>query len=127
MKLSLAVLAVLLIVSLCAYPIIYADLYAEHTTVELTENVLYGDVSEADGLYVTVHTHCDHRLFWDTTYTFGSKPVTETEFEFTSNRNYYRGENPDYGYDGVEMWINSNIGISSGGGTSNSMDSPVMG
>jgi len=114
MKLSLITVSVLLILSVAVMSSAHAVINSSEDTVEIYETVLYGEKSAAEGFRVKLNTTCGNRLFWDTFYTFGEEPITETEFYFTPNRtNRHTTQEPFY--EGVRIWINSNMGISSSG------------
>jgi len=114
MKFSLITVSVLLILSIVGMSAAHAAVNSNKDTVEIYETVLYGDRTAAEGFRVKLNTTCGNRLFWDTYYTFGEEPLTETEFLFTPNRTNRRTTSEPY-YEGVRIWINSNMGISSSG------------
>lgn len=64
-------------------------IYSTGDQVEITETVLYGDPSWAEGTTLTGHygwsNYYDGFLYWDTTYTVGELDNTQTEFEFTTS------------------------------------------
>lgn len=50
----------------------------EADRVQLIEEVLLGDPSMVEGVRITSHNHYAGELFWDTEYTAGTQPQTET-------------------------------------------------
>lgn len=59
-----------------------SNLLAEKDNVKITENILYGDKSVAEGVTLELHNHYETQVFWDTTYVIGEEPKTNTEYTF---------------------------------------------
>lgn len=72
MKKALLLILALAVLGACGMGYVFAETNAAKDQVAITELAQYGDTAAADGLEITVRTHYDSRLFWDTTY------VTET-------------------------------------------------
>ncbi len=101
-------LALLVLGSVCAISA-HFKINEKRDQVELTEGAIYGDPAAAEGLELRVT--CDHRLFWDTTRTFGENARNVTDFRFTA-----AGENETYENDseGMYAYLSDNFGISFG-------------
>lgn len=50
--------------------------------VELTEQVIYGDLEKAKGILLQIDTQWDQKLFWSTSYPIGASTQPETKFQF---------------------------------------------
>ena len=84
MKKVLALIAVLLIASVGIFCAVGATVNKDKDTVVITENILYGDKSAAEGITIKNQTRYDRHLFWDTTYTIGEPAKYDTEFWFSA-------------------------------------------
>lgn len=71
----------------------------ERDKIKITETVLYGNKSVAEGLEITSRNCLNYRLFWDTDYTIGHNPLTHTKYSFYSTP--YYGEHRKQRYEGV--------------------------
>ena len=67
MKKSTFLFVLLLILSTVGICYFYTTVNAQKNKVTLTETVLAGDPSAAEGVTVDVKTHYDNHLFWNTT------------------------------------------------------------
>ena len=66
---------------------IHADVNEVRDQVVITEEVLYGDKSAAEGLTILAEAELnDGVLNWNTTYTIGEEPKTHTDFEYVDHR-----------------------------------------
>ena len=84
MKKVLALVAVLLIASVGIFCAVGAAVNKDKDTVVITENILYGDKSAAEGITIKNQSRYDRHLFWDTTYTIGEPAKCDTEFWFSA-------------------------------------------
>lgn len=50
--------------------------------VEITEQIRYGDIAEAEGISFYMQTHWNTKLLWDTEYQIGNPAQTKTKFQF---------------------------------------------
>lgn len=50
--------------------------------VEISEHILFGDLTEAEGISFQVHSQWDHKLVWHTEYQIGNQPQTKSVFQF---------------------------------------------
>ncbi len=105
MKKIYALMLLLLILSATAFGGISATVNAQRDQVQITEKVLYGDRSAADGLTVVNKNHYDDRLFWETAYTIGAAPVSETAYSFFATQKRESSPNTDIGV-GLSTGIN---------------------
>ena len=71
-KATIAML-LLLVISIGGVCVAAAGVHAPYDQVLLTENIIYGDPSAANGLEVQAHVTWDDHLFWDTTLLTGAK------------------------------------------------------
>ena len=78
----------------------FAGINEARDQVEITERVLYGDKSVAEGLKIQCKTGYDNRLFWNTTYEIGEVPTTNTEYEFYASQ---RPEERTITYAGISL------------------------
>ena len=84
-----ALIAFCLLVALAVGGIIaiHADVNEVRDQVVITEEVLYGDKSAAEGLTILAEAELnDGVLNWNTTYTIGEEPKTHTDFEYVDHR-----------------------------------------
>ena len=62
---------------------IHAEVNEVRDQVVITEEVIYGDKTAAEGLTILVQTAMDKGvLYWDTVYTIGEQPQTHTDFTY---------------------------------------------
>ncbi|MBE6991488.1 MAG: hypothetical protein E7430_02775 [Ruminococcaceae bacterium] len=97
--------AVLSVVCIC---LAYGEFVPKHDEVVITQNVLYGDPTEAEGVTVELSTHYNYHLFWDTEYVVGKEPKTETEYDFSAKEKYSHG---DFEYRGIQVFSNFEFGM----------------
>ena len=88
MKKTIALVALLSILSVFSFYVIGEAVTREKTNVTIKENVIYGDKSYADGVTVTTRASYDDHLFWDTAYTISATPKTTSDFEFYYSEHY---------------------------------------
>ena len=87
-KATIAML-LLLVISIGGVCVAAAGVHAPHDQVILTENVIYGDSSAANGLEVQTHVTWNNHLFWDTTLLAGAENSVDTDFRFSAVRETY--------------------------------------
>lgn len=83
MRRTLVLTTLLLALAVASLSFIHGLVDEDKDSVSISETVLYGDKSVAEGLAVDLSAHCDHRLFWDTRYIVGEKPEISTDFVFS--------------------------------------------
>lgn len=76
-----------------------ATVNAERDQVKITENILYGDQSAAEGLEITTTNHMGYKLYWETDYTIGASSSPHTDFSFYA-ASYY-GDERKHNYEGI--------------------------
>ena len=73
---------------------IHAEVNEVRDQVVITEEIIYGDKSAAEGLTVLAQAALENgHLNWDTTYTIGAQPQTHTDFTYSSE---HRDRTVDY-------------------------------
>ncbi len=82
MRKALALFTAILIAMLGIYTAIFVQINNEKDNVVVTENVVFGDKSYADGITVSADSKHGNRLLWETDYTIGEAPVTKTDFTY---------------------------------------------
>lgn len=102
MKKVLALMAVLLIASVGIFCAVGAAVNEDKDTVVITENILYGDKSAAEGITIKNQNRYGRHLFWDTTYTIGEAAEYDTECWFSAVE--VRKDNP-YNYFKIALEI----------------------
>lgn len=95
--LSMLVLVVLAVGGLCTA---HNFVNREKDRVILTEEVLSGDRSAAEGITVDLHAHLRQQAFWDSTYTVGAQDPCVTDFHFSPMREPYFSDHP---YEGMAL------------------------
>jgi len=93
MRKALIVMALLFALGAGGTAAVFARVNEQRDQVVLTERILFGDVSRAEGLSVTAKSHMDGHLHWATTRIIGAQPETKTDFRFTA------GEEREYNFD----------------------------
>lgn len=101
MKKTYAMVILLLVLSVGSFGVIGSMVYERRDQVTITETVLEGDKTEAEGLTVVTRNQMGNHLFWDTTYQVGEEPLCETEYSFYQSK-YEEVE--DYVYQGMNMY-----------------------
>jgi len=101
MRKALIAMALLFSLSVGGTGAVFARVNEQRDQVVLTEQVLFGDVSHAEGLAVTAKSHVDGHLHWDTTQIIGAQPETKTDFRFTAEEE--REYNFDYEPEGLRV------------------------
>lgn len=109
MKQSLVALLALLILAAGVFAVAAPRVDDQRDAVSITEERRYGDPAAADGLTVTAVTSLDGYLHWDTTVTLGRELTWDTEFRFTSQREFHQEPSRPYLY----LAVNGGFGISS--------------
>lgn len=102
MRRATIVALLLLVLSVGGVCFAASGVYEAHDQVTLTEDVLYGDRSAADGLAVDLHTTYADHLFWDTTYVLGAEPVIDTQYAFYASQ---QDEEWPVEYSGVDLSV----------------------
>jgi hypothetical protein len=100
MRTALAVILIITLSVTCVAIFVFHDLNQAAEQVVLTENVIVGDRSAADGLTVNFRNYYEHQLFWDTRSEFvGSSLQLNTEFDYLAaeNNQKFEFESPGYG------------------------------
>lgn len=86
MKKSLVIVFVMMVLSVGIF--LWGGRYVNQgrDKVEITEQVLYGNRSEAEGIVFRVDTEWNRRLLWSTEYTIGEDTQPNTDFLFCLKR-----------------------------------------
>ena len=108
MRKTLILTLCLALVSIVCICFAHSTLAQKHDEVVVTENVLYGDRAEADGVTVELSTHYNYHLFWDTEYVVGEAPKTKTEYDFSSKEKYSHG---DWENRGIQVFSDFEFGM----------------
>ncbi len=107
MKKPIISLLILLIVSILCVTLISVSVNAKNNAVEITEEVLFGDKSFAEGYTVTTRYQYNNQLFWETEYNLNGK--YSTDYSYYNTRQYADG---DFDYQGVGIPGNIEYGFS---------------
>ena len=113
MRKSMVVFVVLLAAGIGGMCFAHSTLSAAQDNVSFAEVEAFGDVSAADGLTVSVRTHLDYHLFWDTAHTFEQTPMTHTNFSFHPSQ-LYRA--PEFASPPLSLSIPLDFNASTSGG-----------
>lgn len=108
MRKALVLTLCLAILSAAGIGLVHGLFSEKHDSVVITENVLYGDRSEADGVAVELNTHYNYHLFWDTEYVVGDVPKTKTAYEFSAREQY---SHSPWEYNGIHVTSNFEFGM----------------
>ena len=111
MRKATITMLLLLVISIGGVCVAAAGVHAPYDQVLLTENIIYGDPSAANGLEVQAHVTWDDHLFWDTTLLTGAKNSVETDFRFSAKevRQEISAELPGIMLDnGIDFYYDSN-------------------
>lgn len=92
MKRVLALMAVLIIAAVGIFCAVGATVNAKKDQVVITENIMYGDKSSAEGIIIENQSRYGRHLFWNTKYTSGESAYSKTEFIFSETE--IRRSNP---------------------------------
>ena len=103
MRKATILMALVLFLSVCGVGVLAADIFEEHNQVVLTEKVIYGDRTKANGLSVQVDSHYRSRLFWNTTLQFNDAADVHTDYSFSAKQ-IYKGREEEY--DGINIHNN---------------------
>lgn len=88
MKKILILVTALFILSISTLCIVAITVDSQNNTVTITEDILFGDKSVAEGITVLSKAHYGQHLFWNTEYTIGENAEPETEYKFYSSEQY---------------------------------------
>ncbi len=88
MKKIIVLIIILFLLSVSSLLIIGTAVDSQNDTITITEELLYGDKSIAEGITITSSTHYDNHLFWTTEYTAGKNPKTTTDYKFYASEPY---------------------------------------
>lgn len=107
-----ALIAVSLLFALClgGVAMVHRDVNRVRDQVVITEETLFGDKTKAEGLTIRAEATLSGNLMWDTTYTIGEEPATQTEYRFTTQREQRAGEYEPSGlYSNSGYYVGDNI------------------
>lgn len=108
MKKIIALVIALTVLSFGSLCMIGSIVNSQKDNVTITENVIFGDRSYAEGLKIFTRAKYDGRLFWNTSYTIGGSASTEYEFHY--NKYYEYGE---MSYAGLDLGFDFAYGVNS--------------
>lgn len=101
MKKIYAIITVLVLLSCCVFGLVTTTVNAERNQVTITEKIIYGDKSAAEGLEITTVNHLNYRLYWKTDYTIGNDSLTKTDFSFYPRQ--FFGKQTERRYEGIQL------------------------
>lgn len=84
MRRALIVMALLFALGLGGTAAAFVQVNGQRDQVVLTEEILFGDKANAEGLAVRARANVDAHLHWDTTHIIGAQPMTTTDFRYTA-------------------------------------------
>lgn len=108
MKRLVAFALILALLSVGSFCMIGSVISEEKANVEITENVLFGNRSYAEGVRVMTRAGYDDHLFWNTTHTIGESSKTETDFEFHYFEHY---DSQERNYSGITLDVYLKYGL----------------
>ncbi len=82
MRKAFALFIAILIFFAGLYSAIFIKINKEKDNVTVTENIVYGDKTYAEGVTVSTTSRYGQKLQWKTEYTIGEIPLTKTDFNF---------------------------------------------
>lgn len=80
MKKVYALITALVLLSCSVVSVVAATINSERDQVVITENVLYGDRSYAEGLDIKTKNHLNYRLYWETDFAISNDSKANTKF-----------------------------------------------
>ena len=86
MKKATILMALVLLLSVCGVGVLAADVFEERDQVVLTEKVIYGDRTKANGLSVQINSHYRSRLHWSTSLQIGDETECKTDYSFSAKQ-----------------------------------------
>lgn len=86
MRNALIFTSLLLVLAMGGICAVHIQVNAPRDQVEITETVLYGDKSIAEGITINNRRTYYYHLFWDTRYVVGEPPLTSTQYLFDGSK-----------------------------------------
>lgn len=86
MKKATILMALVLLLSICGVGVLAADVFEAHDQVVLTEQVIYGDRSKANGLTAQINSQYQNKIFWNTTLVLSEATQSRSEYSFSAKR-----------------------------------------
>lgn len=108
MKKIIALVIALTVLSFGSLCMIGNVVNSQKDNVTITENIIFGDRSYAEGIKIFTRAKYDSHLFWNTSYTIGGSASTEYEFHY--NKYYEYGE---MSYAGLDLGFDFAYGVNS--------------
>ena len=108
MKKIYTLIIVLVLLSATVFCGVSATVNAERDQVNITEKVLYGDRTVAEGLEITTKNHLKYQLFWESDYTIGKTNSVKTKYSLHPTKHLEISR--DHVYEGISI----NTGIDFG-------------
>lgn len=125
MKKSLCLMFVLVLAALISFPIAFMQVDSQKESVTITEEVLAGEPTAAEGVTLQFLTHWNAHALWDTKYVIGSRKA-ETTFDFAEDEVNWVQEASKY----LDINIPVNFGTATvvgvGSGAENGVDLEEM-
>ncbi|MBQ9765603.1 MAG: hypothetical protein IJW18_05360 [Lachnospiraceae bacterium] len=116
MKKGFIVMALLVVFAVVALPLAYMEINEEKEKIYITEEVVSGNPSAAEGVTLTLDTIIDEHMFWNTSYTVGRGEDATSDFDFDANGFRYERKL----IEDINMGTITNFGTSASGNGSNS-------
>ncbi len=96
MKKIYAVLIAIVLLSGYIVTAVSADINSECDQVKITEKVVLGEKSVAEGINITTKNHLKYHLYWETDYTIGKEKSINTEYSFYPRQHYDEQQKSNY-------------------------------
>ena len=93
MKKVYTLITALILLSCSMISVVAATINLERDQVVITENVLYGDRSAAEGLDIKTKNHLNYRLYWETDYSISKDSKANTEFNLYPRQKHENNTN----------------------------------
>lgn len=89
MKKIIILVSILFVLSVSSLCIISVAIDSQNDTIAITENVIFGDKSIANGIKVISKATYDSHLFWETAYTIKEDPKPITKYTFSASEAHF--------------------------------------
>lgn len=106
MKKVYALIIAFVLLSCSVVSVVAATINSERDQVVITENILYGDRSAAEGLDIKTKNHLNYRLYWETDYAISNDSKANTKFNLYP-RQKHENNSANRRYEGI--FLNNGI------------------